>query len=41
MAASAVVFEEPYSTEEKSFDEEVREWIGAGLIDPETNVEVD
>jgi len=41
MAASAVVFDEPYSTEEKSFEDEVQEWIDAGLIDEETNVEVD
>ena len=41
MAASAIVFEEPYSTEEKSFETEVQEWIDAGLIDEETNVELD
>lgn len=41
MAASAVVFDEPYSTEEKSFEDEVKEWIAAGLIDKETNVELD
>lgn len=41
MTASAVVFDEPYSTEEKSFEDEVQEWIDAGLIDEETNVEID
>lgn len=41
MAASAVVFDEPYSTEEKSFEDEVQEWIDAGLIEEETNVEID
>ena len=41
MAASAIVFEEPYSTEEKSFEDEVQEWIAAGLINEETNVELD
>lgn len=43
MAASAVVFEEPYAyaSEPKPFEDEVQEWIQAGLIDEETNVEVD
>lgn len=41
MAASAIVFEEPYSTEEKPFEDEVQEWIEAGIIDEETNVEVE
>ncbi len=41
MAASAIVFEKPYSTEEKSFEDEVQEWIEAGIIDEETNVEVE
>ena len=41
MAATAVVFEEPYSTEEKSFEDEVQEWLDAGLITEEANTELD
>ena len=41
MAASAVVFDEPYSTEQKSFEDEVQEWLDAGLVTEEANAEPD
>ncbi len=37
--ACTKVLDEPYSTEEKEFEDEVKEWIDAGIIDEETNVE--
>ena len=37
--ACTKVLDEPYSTEEKAFEDEVKEWIDADIIDEETNVE--
>lgn len=37
--ACTKVLDEPFSTSEKSFDEEIQEWIEAGIIDEETNIE--
>jgi hypothetical protein len=39
MAASAVVFEKPYSTEEKDSETEIKEWVACGIVDAEANVE--
>lgn len=39
--ACTKVLDEPYSTSEKSFDDEVQEWIDNGIIDEETNVDPD
>lgn len=37
--ACTKVLDKPYSTEEKAFDDEVQEWIDAGIINEETNVD--
>ena len=39
--ACTKVLDEPYSTGEKTFDDEVQEWIDAGIINEETNVELE
>ena len=38
MAASAIVFEEPYTTEEKDSETEIKEWVASGIVDAEANV---
>lgn len=37
--ACTKVLDEPYTTKEKSFDEEIQEWIAVGIVDEETNLE--
>lgn len=37
--ACTKVLDKPYSTEEKAFDDEVQEWIDAGIINEETNAD--
>lgn len=39
--ACTKVLDKPYSTEEKAFDDEIQEWIDAGIINEETNAEPD
>ena len=37
--ACTKVLDKPYTTEEKAFDDEVAEWIEAGIVDEDTNLD--
>ena len=39
--ACTKVLDEPYSTKDKAFEDEVQEWIATGIVDEETNCEPD
>ena len=39
--ACTKILDKPYSTEEKSFEDEIQDWIAAGIISEETNVELE
>ena len=37
--ACTKVLDKPYTTQEKSFEDEVQEWIKTGIVNEETNMD--